>query len=81
MRKMRSWILVGLSLLLAGCWNGENVHVQLGDVSIGQQLIDLQRAVEEGAITEKEFQQIKQMLLAPTECCDEEDEDDETRWF
>ena len=35
-----------ISLLLAGCFNGQNTHVRLGDVSLGQQLIDLKRALD-----------------------------------
>ncbi len=54
-----------LTLFLAGCWNGKNVHVSvnLGDVSLGQQLIDLKTALDEDAISPREYEQTKQRML------------------
>ena len=54
-------ILVG-ALLLGGCWNGDNV--KMGDVSIGQQMIDLKRALDQQAITEAEYQRLKTEVMS-----------------
>ena len=45
MRLMKIVILISLTVGLSACWNGENVHVSLGDVSVGQQLLDLKAAL------------------------------------
>lgn len=66
-----------LCFLLSGCWNGENVHVRMGDVSLGQQLIDLKTALDEDAITEKEYARTKQRLLALASLCENTDDDDD----
>lgn len=58
-------------LLLAGCFNGGNQAINLGDVSIGQQLIDLQRALDEGVISEQEFVDTKQRLLRLNAACED----------
>ncbi len=50
--------------LLGGCFNGDNDTIRLGDVSIGQQMIDLQRAVEQGALTQEEFERVKAVLIS-----------------
>ena len=52
------------AVLLAGCWNGENVHLDLGDVSLGQQLIDLKAARDAGAIDDAEYEATRQAILA-----------------
>lgn len=64
---------------LAGCWNGENVHVTLGDVSLGQQLLDLKSALDQKAITDEEYSETKKTLLALNALC--ENTEDETSWF
>lgn len=63
-------ITTGMLLLLAGCWN-ENVatNVRMGDVSIGQQLMDLARALEEGAIDADEHARLKAGLMSLSELC------------
>lgn len=68
-----------LTLALGGCWNGENVHVTMGDVSLGQQLLDLKSAFDQEAITEEEYSQTKQTLLALNSLC--ENTKSETPWF
>jgi hypothetical protein len=57
-------------VLLGGCWNGGNTSVRLGDVSLGQQLIDLKRALDEGAMTAEEYEQTKQTLLKLNNLCE-----------
>lgn len=53
-----------LIISLGGCWNGDNDSIHLGDVSVGQQLIDLQRAREAGAIDEAEYQRLRSHFMA-----------------
>jgi hypothetical protein len=63
---MRTPGLVLVCALLAGCWNGngvDHVNVDLGAVSLGQQLLDLQRARDAGAIDDAEFAAIKRAVL------------------
>ena len=67
-------------LVLSGCWNGGNTHVSLGDVSIGSQLVALKTALDEGAISEDEFEETKRTLLALNTLCENTDADDWT-WF
>ena len=53
-----------LLLCLSGCFNeGKNV-LQLGSATIGQQLIDLKQALDEGAMTEAEYVKAKAGILA-----------------
>jgi hypothetical protein len=59
-----SALLVLVCILgLAGCYAQDNA-VDLGNVSIGQQLIDLQRAKESEAISEAEYSRLREMILA-----------------
>ncbi len=62
---------------LAGCWNGENVAIRLGDVSLGQQLIDLKKAIEGGAMTEAEYTQVRAQLMDLSNLCKSDDGEDE----
>ncbi|MEM9621073.1 MAG: SHOCT domain-containing protein [Pseudomonadota bacterium] len=85
--------IIVMTLMLSACWNGENVHVQLGDVSFGQQLIDLKRALDEDAISEREYERAKARLLDMASLCEdaddehrdhhrhEDDDDDGFNWF
>ena len=61
--------IVVACLALSGCWNGENVSVSLGDVSVGQQLLDLKEAYEGDALTKEEYEATKQTLLALNNVC------------
>lgn len=76
---MRHVLLVLGLVLLAGCFNGGNSNVSLGDVSLGQQLIDLKRALEEEAITEDEYEAAKAQLMASMNLCEDMEQDD--GWF
>ena len=76
---MRHAILVACLALLAGCFNGGNSNISLGDVSLGQQLIDLKRALDEDAITEDEYEAAKAQLMASMNLCEEVEPDD--GWF
>jgi hypothetical protein len=58
------------SLLLAGgCWNGDNDSINLGNVSLGQQMIDLKAALEQGAISRAEYDRLKGTLLSIDSVC------------
>lgn len=67
---MKSIMVMVATLLLVGCWN-ENLatNVRMGDVSIGQQMIDLARALEQGAIDAEEHARLKAGLMSLAELC------------
>lgn len=58
-----------VTIFLAGCWNGENIHLRMGDVSVGQQLIDLKRALDEEAIDAQEYERLKTALMQIADVC------------
>jgi hypothetical protein len=60
-------------LLLGGCWNGGNHSYHFGDVSIGQQLIDLQAALDQGAISPAEHERLKGAIVALRSGCEDSD--------
>ncbi len=68
-------LVIALTLTAGACWNGENVQVRMGDVSFGQQLIDLKAALDQDAITQREYERTKESLLALTAMCDTIDDD------
>jgi len=70
---MRAWTSIGV-LLLAGCWNGENIHLDLGSVSLGQQLIDLKAAHDSGAIDDAEYAATRQAILEAVQRIGENEE-------
>jgi hypothetical protein len=74
---MRSLYLLAVVALLAGCWNGGNAHVRLGDVSLGQQFIDLKRALDAGALTTSEYDETKTRLLSLAALCETTRQDKE----
>ena len=76
---MRNLILFTVLVLLAGCFNGGNSNISLGDVSLGQQLIDLKRALEEDAISEDEYEEAREALMASMDLCEYVDHDG--GWF
>jgi len=82
--------LLGLVIVLqSGCVQEvTNRSIGLGDVTLGQQLIDLQTALESEAINETEFDQIKDNLIASAALCSEDEgakeareEEEESFWF
>ena len=68
-------MLALLSLTIIGCWNGENVAIRLGDVSLGQQLIDLKAALDGGAMTQEEYAKAKTQLMDLTSLCKHDDDE------
>jgi len=68
MKKLIILILVGVSALtlLSGCIGlsiGGGTTSKPGTATVGQQLIDLQKAKETGAITDAEYQAQKTKIL------------------
>lgn len=50
---------------MAGCWNSpSNTEVYCGDPSVGQQLLELQSALERGAISAEEHAVLKEAVVA-----------------
>lgn len=79
---MRNLTIAGLivwAAMMAGCWNGGNDNIHLGDVSIGQQMIDLKKALAQDAITQDEYDRLKEGILSiETLCGDMGSEDEES---
>ena len=69
MQKLAYLGAIGAFALLAGCWNGDNVALRLGDVSLGRQLIDLKSALDEGAMSEEEYTRVRAALMATADAC------------
>jgi len=72
-KTIRALVIACVIPFIAGCWNGHNTAIRFGDVSIGQQLIDLKRALEEEAIAPEEYEKTKQALLRLSEACGDAD--------
>lgn len=66
---MRTLFPAAALLLLAGCYNGDVNNIRFGDVSLGQQLIDLKSAVDGGAMSEDEYQEARAALLELSDAC------------
>ncbi len=83
----KTLLVVTLGVLLAGCidsQNGRSIH--LGDVSNGQQLIDLKAALDAEAISEKEYLELKAVLIDAAAACENsngqaDEEDDGWKLF
>ncbi len=67
--------LLLLTVTLSGCWNGDITNVKLADVSLGQQLIDLKRALEEDAISDDEYEAAREKLISLYAICESEEEE------
>jgi hypothetical protein len=52
------------SLALSGCAIGNKAELQLvRNITFGQEMIDLKRAKDEGALTEEEYLELKQRVM------------------
>ncbi len=67
---MKKFIAIALAVLLISCvcltscgGGGSKTSIQQTDKTLGQELVDLQKAHEAGAITEKEYKAAKKKLL------------------
>ncbi len=54
--------LVTLSLALAGCGGGDST-IKAETTTTGQQLLDLKKAYEAGALSEKEYKEQREKIL------------------
>ena len=78
---MKLLLPIAVVLLLTSCIQENNPrNLRMGDVTLGQQLIDLKRALEMDAVTESEYETIKANLVNAASMCDAADEDDDS-WF
>lgn len=69
-------VIPGLAVLaLGGCWNGENVNVRLGDVSLGRQLMDLKAARDAGVIDDEEYARLRSAMIEISQACGNDRED------
>lgn len=63
--KSKNWITaLALASLLAACGGGAEVHHQVSTSTTGQQLLDLQKAYDAGAINKEEYERERKKLLA-----------------
>jgi hypothetical protein len=62
--------LLTATLTFSGCWNGDVSNIRLADISLGQQLIDLKRALEEEAISEEEYEAAREKLISLYAICE-----------
>ncbi|XOV83313.1 MAG: hypothetical protein ACFHXK_20985 [bacterium] len=78
---MKFLLPVAVVLLLASCIQENNPrNLRMGNVSLGQQLIDLKLALEAEAITDSEYERIKENLVNAASMCDAAEQED-TSWF
>lgn len=65
--RMKQTISIALFLLgvttFAGCGGGAEVKQHLSTVSQGQQLEDLKKALDQGAITQDEYAKLQKKIL------------------
>lgn len=67
MKRITIWMLVGLiaaSVAFTACGGGgAKVDTQTRSTTLGQELMDLEKAYKSGVISEKEYQKAKEELL------------------
>jgi len=73
---IRTVMLTLVVVISTGCWNGENQSIRLGDVSLGQQLIDLKAALDADALTQDEYDTAHALLLSGADLCASDDDED-----
>ena len=66
--------LAAALLSMSGCWNGDVSNIRLADISLGQQLIDLKRALEEEAINAEEYEATREKLISLYAICASDEE-------
>ncbi len=78
---MKLLLPIAVVLLLSSCIQENNPrNLRMGDVSLGQQLIDLKRALEEDAVTASDYETMKANLVNAASMCDAAEEEDDS-WF
>jgi hypothetical protein len=69
-------VLLLLILLMSACVEEHNPRtLALGNVSIGQQLLDLKLALDARAISETEYKAVKEDLIASAKFCASQEDD------
>lgn len=65
MKKLVLVLVSAMAVVLSGCGGGgANVRSEVTTVSKGQQLIDLKKALGDGAITQDEYDKEKSKILS-----------------
>lgn len=73
-------LLAGTLLLSSGCFNDSHgTNINLGTVSLGQQLMDLKTARDEEAISDAEFRKLRRKIINAIDAIELEDDDDDDR--
>ena len=73
-RLTRLLAILLVSAGLSGCWNGDVSNIRLANISLGQQLIDLKRALEQEAISEAEYVSSREKLISLYAICENNEE-------
>ena len=65
MQKLRALLVsIFVVLLAASCGGSKEIHPEVKvNVTIGQQLIDLKKAHDSGALSDKEYARLKEQLI------------------
>lgn len=56
-------ICLALALTLAGCGGGGDVQSTVNTQTVGQELMDLQKARDSGALTQQEYERQRKAIL------------------
>lgn len=59
---LSTFVLIAISSSLTSCFSSSKV-LSKNEASVGQQLIDLEHARDQGIITQKEFEKLKKALI------------------
>jgi len=65
---------LGLCVLLTGCFNQASTTVDLGSVSLGQQLMDLKKARDTNSLSNEEYEKARAALMFLLENAAEEED-------
>ncbi len=63
MRNLAIAFVLGLPLAFTGCGGGAEVEQHISTVSKGKELEDLKRALDEGAINQKEYDGLREKVM------------------
>ncbi|MCR9259303.1 MAG: hypothetical protein NXH95_06245 [Pseudomonadaceae bacterium] len=78
---MKLLLPIAVVLLMTSCIQENNPrNLRMGDVTLGQQLIDLKLAFEADAVTESEYETIKANLVNAASMCEAAEQEDDS-WF
>lgn len=66
MKRSVTWIVMGIilvSLVMSGCGGGTTVKSTTRTTTLGQELMDLEKAYKSGIMSEKEYKSTREKLL------------------